>query len=59
MAWDILQTLHIPHTALQQGHVTYEVGPTESLILLHSLMMRSQFASPRPLVALTGRGREK
>lgn len=35
-------------------HMTYEVGPTESLILLHNLMMRSQFASPRPLVVLTG-----
>lgn len=33
--------------------VTHETEPTESLILLHSLMIRSQLGSPRPLVADT------
>ena len=33
--------------------VTHEIEPTESLILLHSLMIRSQLGSPRPLVADT------
>ena len=33
--------------------VTHETEPTESLILLHSFMIRSQLGSPRPLVADT------
>jgi len=43
----------------RNSHMTYEVGPMESRILLHSLMIKSQLASPRPLVAFTMRKKHK
>ena len=39
----------------RESLVTHEVGPTDSLMRLHSLMIWSQLASPRPLVAATAR----